>query len=219
MNEPWQSVCESALSYPTTPHSRRHGPRGYTEARAYKPWLRDEFLFRCVYCLVRERWRPDGHEEFAVDHITPRSDYPDRVDPSLIHDYDNLCYACCSCNRNRQDAVLPFNFDRDSIAQHVEFASDGTAEPLSAEGRVLIRVCHLNRPLLVEFRRRLCSLLKFLAAHSAAEGEQLLRDLLGFPSDLPDLNTKRPPTGNTRPAGIAESFFQQQRQGILPDVY
>lgn len=162
MNESLRIARETALSYPRTPHSRRHGPRGHTETRAYKPWLRDEFSFRCVYCLIRERWRPDGQEEFAVDHITPRSTATDSVDPSRIHDYDNLCYACCSCNRNRQDAVLPFDFDRDSFARHVEFALDGTAEPLSAEGRFLIRVCHLNRPLLIEFRRRLRSLLEFL---------------------------------------------------------
>ncbi len=108
---------------------------------------------------------------------------------------------------------------RDSLAQHVEFASDGTAEPLSAEDRFLIRACHLNRPLLVEFRRRLISLLKFLTTQETAEGEQLLRELLGFPTDLPDLSAKRPPSGNTRSEGIAQSFFHQQRQGILPDVY
>ena len=207
-------ACDTALAYPTTAHSRRHGPRGYTEARAYKPWLRDEFSFRCVYCLIRERWRPDGQEDFAVDHITPQS-----VDSSRIHDYDNLCYTCCSCNRNRQDAVLPFDLERDSLAQHVEFALDGTAEPLSAEGRFLIRVCHLNRPLLVEFRRRLLTLLRLLATQGTADGEHLLRELLGFPSDLPDLSAKRPPDGNTRSAGIAQTSFQQQRQGILPDVY
>ncbi len=118
MNEAIQLACESALHYPSKPHSRRHGPRGYLEANTYKPWLRDEFTFRCVYCLSRERWRPDGQEDFAVDHIAPSS-----ADPSHIHDYENLCYACCSCNRNRQDAVLPFHFDQDSVAQHVEFAS------------------------------------------------------------------------------------------------
>ncbi|MCX7419167.1 MAG: hypothetical protein NT013_06475 [Planctomycetia bacterium] len=144
---------------------------------------------------------------------------PRSADSSRTHDYENLCYACCSCNRNRQDAVLPFHFDQDSIAQHVEFASDGTAEPLSAEGRFLIRVCHLNRPLLVEFRRHLWSLLELLATHKMANSESLLRDLLGFPSDLPDLSVRRPPNGNTLPAGIAQSFFQQQKRETLPEVY
>ena len=43
------SVC----SYPLSPHQRKHGPQGYKSYRSYKPWLRDEFTFKCVYCLVR----------------------------------------------------------------------------------------------------------------------------------------------------------------------
>lgn len=214
MNESWRSAREAALRYPTTPHSRRHGPCGYTGDRAYKPWLRDEFTFRCVYCLSRELWRPDGQEDFAVDHITPQS-----ADPNLAHEYDNLCYACCSCNRNRQDAVLPFDLSREPIAQHVEFAPDGTAEALSAERRLLIRICHLNRPLLVEFRRRLRSLLELLASRGTTDDERLLRELLGYPSDLPDLASKRPPRGNTRSSGIAQCSFEQRQSGRLPEVY
>ncbi len=34
--------------YPTLPHVRRHGPRGYADYPSYRPWLRDEFAFRCV---------------------------------------------------------------------------------------------------------------------------------------------------------------------------
>ena len=40
--------------YPSRPHLRKHGPRGYRTAVDFRPWLRDEFLFRCVYCLERE---------------------------------------------------------------------------------------------------------------------------------------------------------------------
>ena len=163
-----------------------------------------------MYCLTRERWRPDGQEDFAVDHITPRN-----TDPSLEHNYDNLCYACCSCNRNRHDAALPFDLGHEPIAEHVEVAPDGTAEALSAEGRHLIRVCHLNRPLLIEFRRRLRSLLELLATFATTDHERLLRDLLGFPSDMPDLSAMRPPNGNTRPAGIAQSFFEQRRLATM----
>ena len=46
----------SAFRYPAVPHARRHGPRGYADAESYRPWLRDEFTFRCVYCLFREQW-------------------------------------------------------------------------------------------------------------------------------------------------------------------
>jgi hypothetical protein len=56
--------------YPMSAHERRHGPRGYQDYRSYKPWLRDEFEFRCVYCLCRERWFPDGDANFSVDQST-----------------------------------------------------------------------------------------------------------------------------------------------------
>ena len=42
--------------YPGQSHVRRHGPAGYADYKRYRPWLRDEFTFRCVYCLKRERW-------------------------------------------------------------------------------------------------------------------------------------------------------------------
>ena len=47
------------FAYPRELHERRHGPLGYLDYGDYRPWLRDEFQFRCVYCLCRERWFPD----------------------------------------------------------------------------------------------------------------------------------------------------------------
>ena len=48
------------FEYPTSPHSRRHGPAGYRDYGSYRDWLRDEFTFRCVYCLHREQWNNRG---------------------------------------------------------------------------------------------------------------------------------------------------------------
>jgi hypothetical protein len=81
------------FAYPHAVHVRRHGPIGYLDYADYKPWLRDEFHFRCVYCLCRERWFPDGDEAFSVDHLQPQS-----AVPGLVCDYDNLVYACCHWN-------------------------------------------------------------------------------------------------------------------------
>src|SRR3712207_1265694 len=90
------------FEYPSEPHVRRHGPAGYAVYEAYKPWLRDEFVFRCAYCLFRERWYPDGQASFSADHFVPPVVAPDR---SL--DYDNLIYACVRCNsRKRENLVL-----------------------------------------------------------------------------------------------------------------
>jgi hypothetical protein len=41
------------FTYPGAAHVRRHGPQGYADPESYRSWLRDEFHFQCVYCLVR----------------------------------------------------------------------------------------------------------------------------------------------------------------------
>jgi hypothetical protein len=44
----WDTL--TVFAYPRAARSRRHGPCGYAHYSLYKPWLRDEFQFRCVYC-------------------------------------------------------------------------------------------------------------------------------------------------------------------------
>jgi hypothetical protein len=62
------------FQYPNSPHLRRHGPFGYEDYISFKGWLRDEFTFRCVYCLERERWYPSGADAFGVEHVKPEGD-------------------------------------------------------------------------------------------------------------------------------------------------
>jgi hypothetical protein len=214
MNDAIIQAGRTVFAYASTEHQRRHGPRGYTNYRAYKPWLRDEFAFRCVYCLSRERWCPNGHEDFAVDHLMPRS-----AAPGEARDYDNLVYACQSCNRNRQDAELPIDLGRVPLAAHLRVATDGTIQALTREGRWLERTCHLNRPLLVSFRKRMLGLIEFLTARGQSDDKAILYDLLGFPDSLPDLAARRAPAGNTRPEGIVHSHFARRQRGELPRAY
>ena len=96
---------------------------------------------------------------------------------------------------------------------------DGKTEPLTNEGRETIRVCHLNRPLLVQFRQRLRELINLLLAMPTPESAAVLHDILTFPDDLPDVAVRRPPGGNTRPDGIAASYHEQKRRGELPPLY
>lgn len=73
-----------AFRYPPYRPVRRHGPQGYANYRSYRPWLRDEFAFRCVYCLIREQWgRVTG--EFDLDHFVPQV-----RDPNSQPEYDKL---------------------------------------------------------------------------------------------------------------------------------
>jgi hypothetical protein len=78
-------AARKVLAYPSVSHERRHGPHGYADYRTYKPWSRDEFTFRRVYCLPREVWYPNGYEEFAVEHFAAKSIVPDQSG-----EYDNL---------------------------------------------------------------------------------------------------------------------------------
>jgi hypothetical protein len=48
---------------------------------------------------------------------------------------------------------------------------------------------------------------------------QVLRRHFGFPSNLPRLATLRPPGGNSRSAGIHNSFYEQRHRGELPEFY
>src|SRR6516162_1416142 len=80
------------FEYPTASHTRRHGPAGYQDYESYRDWLRDEFMFRCIYCLHRERWYGRS-ATFHIEHFIPVTD-----DPSRKFEYANLLYACATCN-------------------------------------------------------------------------------------------------------------------------
>ena len=87
--------------YPSGPDVRRHGPQGYADYASYLPWLRDEFSFRCVFCLLREQW---GYVRggFAIDHFLSVAHHP-----AHVTDYDNLLYACLTCNMAKGARLVP----------------------------------------------------------------------------------------------------------------
>jgi hypothetical protein len=202
------------FQYPGQPHVRRHGPRGYRHYEAFKPWLRDEFCFRCVYCLCRERWLPDGDAHFSVEHLQPQSLAPERRT-----DYDNLAYTCCQCNAAKQDCAWVLNPCDEALATHLEVLEDGTIRGLTPVGVAWIQVCRLERPKLTAFRRGLLALLRDLSQRQGPEADGLLRHCLGFPDNLPRLSGLRPPGGNARPEGIAESALERQSRGELAERY
>lgn len=69
--------------YPSHARGRRHRPIGYKDYRDYRPWLEDEFMFRCVYCLKRQKWART--DVWSVEHLVPQVEEPPRA-----NDYDNL---------------------------------------------------------------------------------------------------------------------------------
>jgi hypothetical protein len=192
---------------------RRHGPRGYVDDEHYKPWLRDEFTYRCVYCSCREVWFPDGDRSFSVEHLRPTS-----LAPEGLTDYDTLVYACCQCNAARGAILLPLD-PTAGLRQHLEVSADGSIRGLTPAGEDLIRICRLDRPNLVAFRRLVLDVLRLLGRKRDREAADLRRRYLGYPANLPDLSKLKPPGGNLRPEGIERSAFACRARGELPEVY
>lgn len=196
-----------AFRYPSRPSERRHGPAGYADHRSYRPWLRDEFTFRCVYCLIREQWgRATG--EFDLDHFLPQV-----RNPAGAVEYDNLLYSCRTCNQRKGARALP-DPSRALTPETLRLYPDGTLTGLTDEAETIIRVLCLNSPKWKRWRRMWMRIIELAAEYD----EELLRGLLGFPEDLPNLKLSRAPR-NTRPEGIDDSFFARRERGELPDIY
>lgn len=200
------------FQYPSQPLVRKHGPQGYRTYESYKPWLRDEFSFRCNYCLCRERWFPDGEASFSVDHVRPQS-----LDPDLVNVYENLLYACCQCNSVRGTSEVP-DPSVHAYGELLKIQQDGTLAAESEQGQDVIAICRLNRPKLVAFRRGMIEVLSMLAGREDPDG-RIAGHYLGFPDSLPNLSRLKPPGGNTKPDGVATSFFARRQQAQLPPTY
>lgn len=135
----------TAFLYPRQSHDRRHGPQGYAEVESYRPWLRDEFAFRCVYCLFREQWgRAVG--AFALDHFLPVALYPHRE-----RIYDNLLYSCVACNAVKGKRKVP-DAGAVLIDPHVRVGEDGVIHTNQPEAARLIEQLGLDSPQSTEFR-------------------------------------------------------------------
>ena len=188
------------FQYPTVPHIRRHGPAGYADYSGYKDWLRDEFSFRCVYCLECERWYPSGSDAFGVDQYTPKSTHKD-----LECDYTNLLYACNRCNAAK-GTLLGIDPGKIALAVHLRVNADGTITSLSTEGQCLIELLHLDDDLLVRTRKRYLLVFElFERSPDDSRIRELAIDAFGYPDVLPDLTPLRPPRGNSFvPVGIRE---------------
>lgn len=198
----------TVLDYPTTAHMRRHGPFGYEDCASYRDWLRDEFTFRCVYCLKRELWG-ERLAAFHLDHFVAQTH-----DPAKALEYDNLVYVCASCNALKSDLLLP---DPCQIAygQCVRVGDDGTIEALNEEGERLVDKLRLDSPDRTRFRRQLLATLRSFVRH---DERALLVSWTRYPEDLPDLRRKHEP-GNSHPEGREQCCFARRERGDLPETY
>ena len=113
--------------------------------------MRRRAQFACEYCGVRE---VDVGNELTIDHFQPRTE-------GGTDDLDNLVYSCVACNQYKHhywpqtaDAARLWNPRNEPFTRHFLLLDDGTLQPLSEIGNFSIRLLHLNRLPLLEYRHK-----------------------------------------------------------------
>lgn len=190
------------FQYPLTPLVRKHAPSYAPRWESYRDWLRDDFDFRCVYCLQRERWgkRRAG---FAIDHIVPRAS------GGAPCDYGNLAYACASCNSAKSDSAVPHP-EQNAYGECVEVNEKGDIRAKNREGKALIRALLLDDEENTGFRR---DRIRELKSHTKNDPEQFQR-LMSFPDNLPDLESRRS-SANAKPDSWKQSHLAMNNGGKI----
>jgi HNH endonuclease len=196
------------FEYPTDPHARRHGPEGYEDYNSYRDWLRDEFTFRCVYCLHREQWYGRG-ATFHIDHSTPVT-----KDLGGKCDYANLLYACATCNEAKKAILGVPDPCKVAFRDCLRIMADGRVEALNDDGEKLRQVLRLDSERNVRSRSRWMRDLETLRRANPG----LYQEFMGFPDDLPDLRKKHV-SNNTKPEGATNCYFALRERGLLPAMY
>jgi hypothetical protein len=196
------------FEYPSAGHVRKHGPRGYADYLLFRPWLRDEFTFRCVYCLRRERWGL-VRAAFHIDHFLPVV-----LNREGALDYDNLVYSCSSCNTGKAGRLIP-NPLNSLIRSAIQVNPDGSIEASSDDARQIILLLDLDGPDYRQFRRIWIEIVALAREYNP----QLYQQIMGFPTNLPNLARCKPPGGNSRRRGLRNSYFAQSRRRTLPATY
>lgn len=132
--------------------------RDYTEYRAL---LRQDFHYRCAYCLTHEYF-VGGEAGCTIDHHRPRRGPHAR--PDLLAEYTNLYWCCRECNENKGDIwpspeeyTCGYRFldpcqPEDDHDRHWHVLPDGTLDPLTPTGEYTIERLKLWRPQLQHYR-------------------------------------------------------------------
>ncbi len=119
--------------YSDSPIRRQHAPK-QRDYRSFRPCVRIEFSYRCVYCLVSEtEVRPASpHAGFEVDHFRPQR----RPFRRLRNAYPNVYWACPLCNRTKGGA-WPTPEEEHRGFGFVDPCSDVPAAHLVVEGETV----------------------------------------------------------------------------------
>jgi hypothetical protein len=136
---------------------RRPNPPTRRNYQAYKPFLREDFEYRCVYCDVHEN-ELGGPRIYTVEHFKPKSIFTE-----LETTYTNLLYGCAICNTYKgndwpsndpladgKGYIDPCDHD---YADHIALSPESKFEGQTDVGRYMIKRMHLNRPQLITVRK------------------------------------------------------------------
>jgi 5-methylcytosine-specific restriction endonuclease McrA len=115
----------------------------YADYTRFRPLLRQDFRFRCAYCLTHEFY-VGGEAGCEIDHHRPQNGPFAR--PDLVNVYENLFWCCRECNQNKGDAwptpdeyaagrrFLDLCRPEDDHDLHWQTHPDGVLEALSPTG-------------------------------------------------------------------------------------
>ncbi len=129
-------------------------PRRYRDYTKYRSLLRNDFRYRCAYCLMHEFYL-GGEAGLCVEHHRPVKGRYAR--PDLIAEYTNLYWCCRECNENKSDTWPPLDDYQagvrfldpcqieDDHDLHWRILPDGGLEPLTLTGEYTIDVLKLWR--------------------------------------------------------------------------
>ena len=138
------------FKYPHVKHKRSSNPPSYTTYQEYKPFLKEEFGKKCVYCCKISPFEDKGG--FHVDHYRPKSLFA-----NLTNEYLNLFYSCAACNRFKSTYWSDIPSERllnpcDNVMnQHVSFEKCMIAGK-DSQGELFVRLLHLNDNDSVKYR-------------------------------------------------------------------
>jgi hypothetical protein len=153
------------FSYPKSRHTRRLRPGPFTTYQEYKPFLREEFEKKCVYCRMPDTMK--DYEMYGVDHYRPKSLFT-----KLLTTYSNLFYCCNPCNRRKLEYwptrgrlkthFIPNPCDHEMFT-HLRFVGD-KVQARTPAGEVAYDLLDLDDPKVVEYRRFILDLLNIYEA-------------------------------------------------------
>lgn len=174
----------------------------YRNYRSYLDFLRDDFDFRCGYCLHRETW--DQPASFEIDHWNSSKEPPE-----LRAQYANLVYSCRTCNLQKLQVRLTLQPLRDNLSMHLSYSESGLAVPLTPRGKAFVRQLSLNAQSRVDLRRRWLALWALVLQASKPEL------VAGWPTHLPNLTVVRPRLNRVN---TDRCYFQLRQRNLLPPL-